>query len=165
MRHSEIMRLRWDEINFPQRRIFIGKAKAGQREQPIPETSPPAWRRNGSNLANRRVICFLQVAKHPHRSTMTKQFRRSVKRAGLRPDKVTPHILRHTAITALVKSGVDLPTIQKISGHKTLAMILRYTQLSDAHVDRSVAKLNVPFPDTITPELHTQPNKAVNAAA
>ena len=78
---------------------------------------------------------------------MAKHFRRAVERANLNPAKVTPHILRHTAITELVKGGVDLPTIQKISGHKTLAMVLRYTQLSSEHVDRSVAMLDAVFPD------------------
>lgn len=82
---------------------------------------------------------------------------RPVIRAGLLPSKVTPHILRHTAITALVTAGVDLPTIQRISGHKTLAMILRYTQLSNAHVDRSMENLDAAFSATVTPELHTAP--------
>ena len=69
---------------------------------------------------------------------------------------MTPHILRHTAITDLVRAGVDLPTIQKISGHKTLAMVLRYTQLADSHVDDSLSALNANFSGTITPELHTR---------
>lgn len=51
--------------------------------------------------------------------------------------------------------GVDLPTIQQISGHKTLSMVLRYTQLSNDHVDRSVSLLDGTFFDDITPELHT----------
>ncbi|WP_202944828.1 tyrosine-type recombinase/integrase [Nitrosospira multiformis] len=29
------------------------------------------------------------------------------------------HTLRHTAITHLVQAGVDLPTVKRISGHKT----------------------------------------------
>jgi site-specific recombinase XerD len=78
---------------------------------------------------------------------------------------VTPHILRHTAITGLVKAGVDLPTIQRISGHKTLAMVLRYTQLTDDHIDDSVAKLDSAFSDAITPELHTAPMEARKGAA
>jgi site-specific recombinase XerD len=40
-----------------------------------------------------------------------------VVRAWLDPEFVTPHMMRHTAITAPVQAGVDLPTIQKISGH------------------------------------------------
>ena len=51
MRHSEILRIRWDEINFAQRRIYIEKAKAGQREQPIPpsvaDRLKPEWEQLG----------------------------------------------------------------------------------------------------------------------
>lgn len=104
-------------------------------------------------------------AKHAHRQTMSEQFRRAVKRAKLDPEKVTPHVLRHTAITGLVKAGVDLPTIQRISGHKTLAMVLRYTQLTDDHIDKSVAKLDAAFSDAFTPKLHAQENQPQTNAA
>lgn len=168
MRHSEILRVQWREIDFASRRIHIAKAKAGQREQPM----PPA-------LASRLEIEWKQRgepegylfptgradATHPHRQDMAKQFRRAVERAKLDPAKVTPHVLRHTAITELVKAGVDLPTIQKVSGHKTLAMVLRYTHLSDEHVDRAVAKLDAAFPDTIAPELHTASEPATRDVA
>ena len=43
-------------------------------------------------------------------------------------------VMRHTAITADVQAGVDLPTIQKIIGHKMLAMMLRYVH--GQHIDR-----------------------------
>jgi site-specific recombinase XerD len=69
---------------------------------------------------------------------MDKPFRRAVVRAGLDPALVTPHVMRHTAITALVKAGIDLPTIQKISGHKTLSMVLRYTHVHGLHIDQAI---------------------------
>ena len=69
------------------------------------------------------------------RRTMQRSFKRAVVRAGLDPKRVTPHVMRHTAITQLVQAGVDLPTIQRISGHKTLAMVLRYAHVSSAHID------------------------------
>jgi site-specific recombinase XerD len=43
--------------------------------------------------------------------------------------------MRHTAITRLVKADVDLQMIQKISGNKTLAMVLRYVHLHGEHID------------------------------
>ncbi|MFN7025646.1 MAG: tyrosine-type recombinase/integrase [Pseudorhizobium sp.] len=151
MRHSEILRVRWDEIDSNQRRIYIGKAKAGQRTQPmaprLTATLDAEWRRlgqpDGYVFATSRAD-----AKSPHRTTMAGQFQRIVKRAGLNPAKVTPHVLRHTAITELVQAGVDLPTIQKVSGHKTLAMVLRYTHLSDEHVDAAVALLDASSVET-----------------
>ncbi|GAA4642435.1 hypothetical protein GCM10023115_05710 [Pontixanthobacter gangjinensis] len=157
MRHSEILQMQWQEIDFAQNRIYLAKAKAGQREQPMPPRLAARLKSEWEQLGQPASYLFpakKKNAKQPHRQTMAKQFRRSVVRAGLDPEKVTPHILRHTAITELVTAGVDLPTIQKISGHKTLAMVLRYTQLSDDHIDKSVAKLDGVFPDLVTPKLH-----------
>ncbi|WP_435199705.1 tyrosine-type recombinase/integrase [Qipengyuania sp. 902] len=157
MRHSEILRIRWEQIEFDLRRIHVPQAKAGMREQPMPQTL--ARRLQHEWLARGEPVDWLfptirKDAKHPHRSTMAKQFARTVERAGLDPQSVTPHTLRHTAITDLVKAGVDLPTIQKISGHKTLAMVLRYTQLADEHVSDSVNVLEDSLSDLVTPGLH-----------
>ena len=55
--------------------------------------------------------------------------------------------------------------MQRISGHKTLAMVLRYTHLSDAHVDDAVSKLETTYLDAITPELHPTPEHAIRGAA
>ena len=63
-------------------------------------------------------------------------------RAGLDPRIMTPHVMRHTAITKLVQSGVDLPTIQSISGHKTIAMVLRY-RTSTAPISTRRLRLSV----------------------
>jgi Phage integrase family len=97
---------------------------------------------------------------------MAKPFRNAVRRAGLDPKIVTPHVMRHTAITKLVQAGVDLPTIQRISGHKTLAMVLRYTHVHGTHIDKAIAAIGraVPeptankIPDAFTQGLHTAAN-------
>lgn len=168
MRHSEILRIRWDDIDFTNRRIYVGKAKAGQREQPIPTSLATLLQKEHAQLGEPDGWLFptsRKDAKHEHRQQMSEQFRRAVARAKLDPAKVTPHVLRHTAITGLVKEGVDLPTVQRISGHKTLAMVLRYTHLSDDHIDHSVAKLDAAFADAIAPELHTVLEEARRGAA
>ncbi len=168
MRHGEILRVRWEHIDFENRRIYLPTAKAGSREQPIPPKLAERLKVEHEQLGMPEGWLFPTSgasAKHEHRSTMSQQFRRAVKRAHLSPEKVTPHILRHTAITSLVKAGVDLPTIQKISGHKTLAMVLRYTQLSNEHIDEQVAKLDAAFSGALTPELHTEPNSVSTKAA
>ncbi len=54
-----------------------------------------------------------------------KPFCRVVEAAGLDPDQVIRHTMRHTAITHLVQAGVDLPTVKRISGYKMLAMVER----------------------------------------
>lgn len=51
------------------------------------------------------------------------------------------HTLRHTAITHLVQAGIDLPTVKRISGHKTLAMVERYAHQNGAHLSAAMDKL------------------------
>ena len=64
--------------------------------------------------------------------------------------------LRHTAITNLVQAGVGLPTIQTISGHKTLAMVLRYAHVHGTHVDEAVAAIGRALPGSSGNKTPTQ---------
>lgn len=159
MRHREILSVRYDQIDFANRRIFIPEAKAGEREQPITAALASALekQRKMEDKPDDWVFPTLNAkqSKDGHRTNMARPFLRSVIRAGLDPEKVTPHTMRHTAITRLVKAGVDLPTIQRISGHKTLAMVLRYTHVHGLHIDAAIDALSRPIPDTVTQGLHT----------
>jgi len=46
-----------------------------------------------------------------------------------------------TTITHLVQAGVDLPTVKRISGHKTLAMVERYSHQNGEHIQAAMDKL------------------------
>lgn len=159
MRHREILAVRYDQIDFANRRIFIPQAKAGEREQPITAALADALARQQKMENEPKGWVFptlnAKQAKGGHRTNMARPFLRAVARAGLEPERVTPHTMRHTAITRLVKAGVDLPTIQRISGHKTLAMVLRYTHVHGLHIDAAIGALSTPIPDAFTQELHT----------
>jgi site-specific recombinase XerD len=45
----------------------------------------------------------------------------------------------------LVQSGIDVATIQKISGHKTLAMVMKYMHVHGKHIDAGIATLGRPL--------------------
>lgn len=159
MRHREILKVRYDQIDFASRRIFIPEAKAGEREQPITAALSDALIRQRRVEADPNGWVFPTMqpnqSHYGHRTNMARPFERAVIRAKLDPDKVTPHTMRHTAITRLVRAGVDLPTIQKISGHRTLAMILRYTHIHGLHVDAAIGALDRAIPFAVTRDLHT----------
>lgn len=158
MRHSEITRQRIELMDLDRLRVFIPSAKAGAREQPITRDYAEALRAVIKQRGEAEGWLFpsnIVGTKDGRRSYFTAQFRRAVVRAGLDPKVVTPHVMRHTAVTRLVKSGVDIPTIQKVSGHKTIAMVLRYTHVDAPHIDDAMTNLGVKFSSTITPELHT----------
>ena len=53
--------------------------------------------------------------------------------------------LRQTAITHLVQAAVDLPTVKRISGHKTLVMVERYSHQNGTHIQAAMDKLQTRF--------------------
>jgi integrase len=141
MRKMEILSIRLKNIDLPRRVIYIPQAKAGAREQPI--TGRLATFLKGyMDIAKPRQEWLFPSPIFPKKFyvNIKEPFQRVVKKVGLDPKQITPHTLRHTAITHLVQAGVDLPTVKRISGHKTLLMVERYCHQNGEHIQAAMDK-------------------------
>ena len=59
----------------------------------------------------------------------------AAKRAGC-VTHVTPHRLRHSFATEMLRLGVSLPALMKLLGHKDIKMSLRYVQVTQQDLQR-----------------------------
>ena len=141
------MAARRDHLDLANRRLFIPDAKTGERKQPITlELGELPEREMRDDREGWIFPSPHSDTAAGHRARIDRPLREAVKAAGLNSDGITPHVRRHTAITKLVQAGVDLPTVQRISGHKTLAMYVRYTHVHGRHIYDAIRAIGRTLP-------------------
>ena len=56
---------------------------------------------------------------------------KNLKAAGLDASRFSPHKLRHTAATLMLKNGVDTRALQEVLGHSNLSTTQIYTHIDN----------------------------------
>lgn len=142
MRKSEILSIKLENIDTNKKVIYIPKAKSGARQQPITSNLATFLQGYIDSAEEDQIWLFPSLrSKTGHIENIEKAFRAVVLNAGMDPKQVLRHTLRHTAITHLVQAGVDLPTVQRISGHKSIDMVVRYSHQNGEHISEAMDKL------------------------
>lgn len=141
MRQGEILSLTWGQIDFKAAilKLASGQTKTGQgRRVPLHtevlETLLSLYEAERKPASQTLVLGYLRDA-----SYLSSAFHRLARRLKLQDCRF--HDLRHTVITRLRRTGVDIMTIQRISGHKTLEMLQRYNTIDDADLKAAINRL------------------------
>jgi integrase len=156
MRHREILRARWAEIDQQNRRLVIPNAKRGPRLQPLSQTLVEVLRQEQEYADDSGWVFASRDTAVGHVQQISEPFRRCVIRAGLDPKETTPHALRHLCITRILQAGADLRTAQAVSGHRSISSLLHYSHTARREVDRAMQALDRPnvtqtSPDSVIP--------------
>ncbi len=130
LRATELVSLPRNAIH-PDRPYLILKGKGGrERLVPISDRARAAvglWR---EHVATDRLWLFPSGKKHLSRVRLYQMLRALAAEAGIPPDRVSPHVLRHAFATHLLEGGADLRALQAMLGHADIATTEIYT-----HVD------------------------------
>ena len=131
LRVSELVDLRWDQMDFEGARLHVRRAKRG-----TPSTHPIL----GDELRALRRLKREQDPPSPFVFTSergapftTAGFARMLERAGEGASlgfKAHPHMLRHACGYALANKGHDTRALQAYLGHRNIQHTVRYTELS-----------------------------------
>jgi len=131
LRVSELVDLRWDQIDFATGNLHVRRAKRGTPStQPIRGDELRALRKLRRKQEPKSALVFVSERGSPF---STAGFARLVERAGEVAKlgfKVHPHMLRHACGFALANKGHDTRSLQAYLGHKNIQHTVRYTELS-----------------------------------
>jgi len=135
MRKGEILNLKWNDLDFRNRLIYILQTKNKKvRKIPMNNIVFRTLLRVRKNPKSPYVFCKKKDGS-PYRD-IRDGFKNALKRAGIRHLRF--HDLRHTFASHLVMAGVDLKSVQELLGHRTFDMTLRYSHLSPDHKRKAV---------------------------
>ena len=146
IRVSELINLKLSNIFFKENIIkVIGKGNK-ERFVPLGEIASNELKIYINNRNRMKIdskssdILFLnRYGRGLTRSMIFKIISDASKRVGL-DKKISPHTLRHSFATHLIKNGADLRTIQMILGHESITTTEIYTHLDTLHLEEVLKK-------------------------
>jgi integrase len=173
LRRSEALGLRWQDVNWAERRITIcqvviehnnkwsirqgTKSQAGQRTISIGTAVVEALHRQQIRIAELRLkigrhwqdhdLVFPDTNGGPRNpAVITKIFWRAVRRAGWPAHSSPVHSLRHAAASHALAQGVDLATISGRLGHSSPAITARVYLSADLERDQAAGEVMARIP-------------------
>ena len=131
LRASELVDLRWDEVDFRTGNLHVRRVKQGTPStHPILGDELRALRRLQRDQEPKLPFVFSSERGAPF---TTAGFARMIERAGADAKlgfKAHPHMLRHACGYALANKGHDTRALQAYLGHRNIQHTVRYTELS-----------------------------------
>ena len=130
LRVSELIALRWDQIDLSAGLLHVARSKNGTPStHPLRGPEIRALRRLQRDYPDTPYL-FVTERKGPlTASTVRKLITRAGEKAGL-GFPVHPHMLRHACGFKLANDGQDTRAIQHYMGHKNIQHTVRYTELA-----------------------------------
>lgn len=137
LRSRELLGIRVNDIDLNNREIVVRETKYG-RERRVLVTQETievikTWIRVRELKGEDRIIPLTY-------SGLYKRVKKLAYRAGVKPEKLRPHILRHTFATQALRKGMNLFALQRLLGHNDIKTTQVYTHLTIDDIRREYEK-------------------------
>lgn len=130
LRVSELVTLRWDQIDLKTGLMHVARLKNGvESTHPIRGPELRALRDLRRSYPDSPYLFVTERGGPMTPATVRKLIARAGELAAL-PFPIHPHMLRHSAGYKLANEGHDTRSIQHYLGHKNITHTVRYTELS-----------------------------------
>jgi integrase len=125
MRPEEVMRSRWEDVDWDRSQLFIPWGKTPEARRFVPMSDRMRDRLRARQQGATGAWVFPGKSAAGHRTTVAKKFEEARKAAGV-PPVIVLYCARHEFATTYLENGGELSTLKKLMGHESIATTQKY---------------------------------------
>ena len=134
LRASELVTLPRGALRRGQPFLILRGKGGKERLVPISSRAEAAVERWLEHVAGASAWLFPGGIAHLSRVRLFQIVRQMAADAGISPERISPHVLRHAFATHLLSGGADLRVLQSLLGHADIATTQIYTHVDSARL-------------------------------
>jgi integrase/recombinase XerD len=134
LRASELVGLPRGGVRPGQPFLMVRGKGSKERLVPISTRAQAAVQQWLEHVGSSALWLFPSGKSHLSRVRLFQIVRAMAADAGIAPDRVSPHVLRHAFATHLLSGGADLRVLQSLLGHADIATTQIYTHVDSARL-------------------------------
>lgn len=146
LRLNELVMLNIDNVNFEEGTIRV--LRKGNREQTLPAHDDvmiciQRYLKSRNDIAPAIPLFLSKRNQRIDSASVWYLVKKYLKHAQIHKDKLSPHTLRHTFATTLLRQGENLLTIKELLSHRNLRTTERYLHVTKEDLRAAIAKLTL----------------------
>jgi integrase/recombinase XerC len=146
LRLSELVELKIGDVNFDDGSIKV--TRKGNQERILPANdgvmiSIQRYLKTRKDSSSSSPLFLSKRNKRIDNASVWYMVKKYLKQAQIEKDKLSPHTLRHTFATTLLKQGENILTIKELLSHRNLRTTERYLHINGEDLKSAVNKINL----------------------
>lgn len=138
LRVSELCELRTENVDFNRGLLFVKQSK-GKKDRVVPvNLEALKWLAEYMKVRsfNSPYVFVNRRGRKLTRQRLWQIVKEYALKAGIDPEKVHPHVLRHSFATHILMGGADLRAVQELLGHASIKTTQVYTAVANPELER-----------------------------